>query len=246
MTFLRLSKRPIDAPGRQNRTISRSNSTSVPMLVLARWHPVGPASQPAHRTQGWTHVPAPDDPGAGGRPRRLRELRRRAERMARGRDRHDRGIAVPVDWTNPLVSITLVGGDASVTLDQASNSPMTIMWDPVTGQVRAMLRDRRRPRWVHSRRRRCGASRSCSVAGFRTWRRRGGRRRASVRGDTAYLGRIGQGYRRTEGHRNGSSRDSVSGMSKGVGRHWCVRTIVYFSLHNTGIWDVYTININKM
>jgi len=32
-------------------------------------------------------------------------------------------FAVPVDWTNPLVSITLVGGDGSVTLDQASNSP---------------------------------------------------------------------------------------------------------------------------
>ena len=50
-------------------------------------------------------------------------------------------FAVPVDWTNPLVSISLAGGDASVTLDHASNAPMTIMRDPVTGQIRAMLRE---------------------------------------------------------------------------------------------------------
>ena len=50
-------------------------------------------------------------------------------------------FAVPVNWTNPLVSISLAGGDASVTLDEASNAPMTIMRDPVTGQIRAMLRE---------------------------------------------------------------------------------------------------------
>jgi len=49
-------------------------------------------------------------------------------------------FALPVNWTNPLVNISLAGGDASVTLDQASNAPMTIMRDPVTGQIRAMLR----------------------------------------------------------------------------------------------------------
>ena len=50
-------------------------------------------------------------------------------------------FAIPVNWTNPLVSISLAGGDASVRLDGASNAPMTIMRDPVTGQIRAMLRE---------------------------------------------------------------------------------------------------------
>ena len=50
-------------------------------------------------------------------------------------------FAVPVTWTDPLASISLVGGDESVALDRASNSPMTILRDPVTGQIRAMLRE---------------------------------------------------------------------------------------------------------
>ena len=50
-------------------------------------------------------------------------------------------FAVPVTWTDPITSISLAGGDASVTLDQASYSPMTIMRDPVTGQIRAVLRE---------------------------------------------------------------------------------------------------------
>ena len=49
--------------------------------------------------------------------------------------------AIPVIWTDPLASISLVGGNESVALDRASNSPMTIMRDPVTGQIRAMLRE---------------------------------------------------------------------------------------------------------
>ena len=49
-------------------------------------------------------------------------------------------FAVPVTWTDPLTSISLAGGDESVALDRTSNSPMTILRDPVTGQVRAMLR----------------------------------------------------------------------------------------------------------
>ncbi len=49
-------------------------------------------------------------------------------------------FAVPVTWTGPLTSISLAGGDESVALDQASNSPMTILRDAVTGQIRAMLR----------------------------------------------------------------------------------------------------------
>ena len=50
-------------------------------------------------------------------------------------------FAVPVTWTDPLTSISLAGGDESVALDRTSNSPMTIMRDPVTGQIRAMLRE---------------------------------------------------------------------------------------------------------
>ena len=49
--------------------------------------------------------------------------------------------AVPVTWTDALTSISLVGGDASVALDEASYSPLTIVRDPATGQVRAMLRE---------------------------------------------------------------------------------------------------------
>ena len=50
-------------------------------------------------------------------------------------------FAVPVTWTDALTSISLVGGDASVALDEASYSPLTIVRDPATGQVRAMLRE---------------------------------------------------------------------------------------------------------
>ena len=50
-------------------------------------------------------------------------------------------FAVPVTWTDPLASISLVGGNESVVLDRTSNSPMTILRDPVTGQIRAMLRE---------------------------------------------------------------------------------------------------------
>ena len=48
--------------------------------------------------------------------------------------------AIPVTWTDPLASISLVGGNESVALDRTSNSPMTILRDPITGQVRAILR----------------------------------------------------------------------------------------------------------
>ena len=49
-------------------------------------------------------------------------------------------FAVPVTWTEPLASISLAGGDESVALDRTTNSPMTILRDPITGQVRAILR----------------------------------------------------------------------------------------------------------
>lgn len=50
-------------------------------------------------------------------------------------------FAVPGAWTDPLASISLAGGDESVAIDQASNQPMIILRDPVTGQVRAILRE---------------------------------------------------------------------------------------------------------
>lgn len=49
-------------------------------------------------------------------------------------------FTVPVSWTGDLASISLVGGGGSATLDQTTDSPMTILRDPVTGQVRAFLR----------------------------------------------------------------------------------------------------------
>ena len=47
---------------------------------------------------------------------------------------------VPVTWTGALASISLVGGGGWATLDRTTDSPMTIVRDPVTGQVRAFLR----------------------------------------------------------------------------------------------------------
>ena len=49
-------------------------------------------------------------------------------------------FAVPVTWEGELRSITLAGIDESVLLDEDSDQPMTILRDPVTGQVRAILR----------------------------------------------------------------------------------------------------------
>lgn len=50
-------------------------------------------------------------------------------------------FAVPVTWTDALTSISLAGGRESVALDEGSYSPMTIVRDPATGQVRAILRE---------------------------------------------------------------------------------------------------------
>ncbi len=49
-------------------------------------------------------------------------------------------FAVPATWTGELESIALIGGDGSVHLDEDTDRPMTILRDPVTGQVRAILR----------------------------------------------------------------------------------------------------------
>ena len=49
-------------------------------------------------------------------------------------------FTIPVTWTGALASISLVGGGGSATLDRTTDSPMTILRDPATGQVRAFLR----------------------------------------------------------------------------------------------------------
>ncbi|MDE2678992.1 MAG: M66 family metalloprotease [Gemmatimonadota bacterium] len=48
--------------------------------------------------------------------------------------------AIPVTWSGDLATISLGDGGTSVRLDQDTDSPMTILRDPVTGQVRAILR----------------------------------------------------------------------------------------------------------
>lgn len=49
-------------------------------------------------------------------------------------------FAVPVTWEGDLESVTLAGRGKSFTLDEDTDQPMTILRDPVTGQVRAILR----------------------------------------------------------------------------------------------------------
>ena len=49
-------------------------------------------------------------------------------------------FAVPVTWEGDLESITLAGLGKSFTLDADTDQPMTVLRDPVTGQVRAILR----------------------------------------------------------------------------------------------------------
>ena len=50
-------------------------------------------------------------------------------------------FTVPVTWTGHLEAIVLTGpGGASAVLDRTTNDPMTILRDPVSGQVRAFLR----------------------------------------------------------------------------------------------------------
>ena len=48
--------------------------------------------------------------------------------------------AIPVTWSRDLATISLGDGGESVRLDRNTDSPMTILRDPVTGQVRAILR----------------------------------------------------------------------------------------------------------
>ena len=50
-------------------------------------------------------------------------------------------LPVQPGWAGNLARITLSGPGGSATLDGNTDLPMTILLDPVTGQVRAILRD---------------------------------------------------------------------------------------------------------
>ena len=49
-------------------------------------------------------------------------------------------FAIPVTWPGALERVSLTGGEESAILDGSTDSPMTILRDPVTGEVRAILR----------------------------------------------------------------------------------------------------------
>ena len=49
-------------------------------------------------------------------------------------------FAIPVTWPDALERVSLTGGNESAILDGSTDSPMTILRDPVTGEVRAILR----------------------------------------------------------------------------------------------------------
>ena len=49
-------------------------------------------------------------------------------------------FAIPLTWSGDLASVTLSGNNQATWIDEDTNNPMTILRDPVTGQVRAFLR----------------------------------------------------------------------------------------------------------
>lgn len=49
-------------------------------------------------------------------------------------------FAIPVTWEGAISRIRLSGGEESFVLDGSTDLPMTILRDPVTGQIRAILR----------------------------------------------------------------------------------------------------------
>ena len=62
--------------------------------------------------------------------------------LADGDGRSSFAFVLPVEpgWADQLASITLLGPGGSVTLDQDTNRPITILQNPGTGQIRAILR----------------------------------------------------------------------------------------------------------
>ena len=64
--------------------------------------------------------------------------------VADGDGRSSFAFVLPVqpEWADQLASITLSGPGGSVTLDQDTDRPVTILRNPRTGQIRGILRDR--------------------------------------------------------------------------------------------------------
>ena len=54
-------------------------------------------------------------------------------------DRAGFSFALPVTWTEELVSITLQGPGGSASLDRDTDDPVTILRDPATGQIRGIF-----------------------------------------------------------------------------------------------------------
>ena len=73
-------------------------------------------------------------------------------KVADGDGRSSFAFVLPVQpgWAGSLASITLSGPGGSVTLDGNTDLPMTILFDPSTGQVRGILRDTTRPDTVRA------------------------------------------------------------------------------------------------
>ena len=73
-------------------------------------------------------------------------------KVADGDGRSSFAFVLPVQsgWAGSLASITLSGPGGSVTLDGNTDLPMTILFDPNTGQIRGILRDTNRPDTVRA------------------------------------------------------------------------------------------------
>ncbi len=94
--------------------------------------PVLPDAAGEHRISGWT---ADGD--------EIFSLDFALPETADGDGRGSFVFALPADpaWAGNLASITLSGPTGSATLDGDTDLPMTVLLDPVSGQVRAILRD---------------------------------------------------------------------------------------------------------
>jgi len=90
-----------------------------------------PLSGGDHEVTGWT---------AGGEE--LFSLRFAMPEVSGGAGGSSFAFAIPVEaeWGDRLARITLAGPDGDATLDPGTDRPITILRDPETGRVRAILR----------------------------------------------------------------------------------------------------------
>ena len=90
------------------------------------------------RSSGGYRIAGRDDDG-----RELFSLSFGMPETADGDGRSSFAFVLPVQpgWTGNLASITLSGPGGSATLDGDTDLPMTVLLDPSTGQVRAILRN---------------------------------------------------------------------------------------------------------